>query len=135
MADTATWDAGPDLDVEIARQVLEERIGQYETQEGPHRFIESYGLIRDIPPFSAEIGVAWRVVEHLRDRGYLVRVVEHPEASRHDSEHRRAWIDRRTECVVEQTVRGVRRRAGHAYANTAALAICRAALATVSKGT
>jgi hypothetical protein len=132
MPDAATWEAGPDTDVEIARQVLSERIGQYETDGGPHRFIQSFGLVRDIPPFSTEIGAAWQVVEHLRDRGFLVRVLEHPEASRPDSTHRRAWLDRRSECLVEQQVRGVRRRVGHGYASTAALAICRAALATVA---
>jgi hypothetical protein len=133
MADVAAWDAGADLDVEIARQVLQEQIGQYETEGGPHRFVRAYGLVRDILPFSTEIGAAWQVVEHLRDRGFVVRVVEHPESSRHDSENRRAWLDRRTECIVEQNVHGVRRRAGHAYARTAALAICRAALASVIK--
>ena len=131
MPDASTWEAGPDTDVEIACQVLGERIGQYETDDGPHHFIQSYGLVRDIPPFSTEIGAAWQVVEHLRDRGFLVRVIEHPEGSRHESEHRRAWLNRRSECLVEQVVRGVRRRAGHAYAGTAALAICRAALASV----
>ena len=131
MPDAATWQAGPDTDVEIARRVFGEQIGQYETDDGPHRFVQSYGIVRDISPFSSEIGAAWSVVEHLRDRGYVVRVIEHPEAARHDSETRRSWLDRRAECVVEQNVRGVRRRAGHGYASTAALAICRAALAAV----
>ena len=135
MPDAATGEADADTDVEIARQVLGERIGQYEADGGPHRFIQSYGLVRDIPPFSTEIGAAWQIVEHLRDLGFLVRVIEHPEASRHDSEPRRAWLDRRAECLVEQHVRGVRRRAGHAYAGTAALAICRAALGTVNAQT
>ena len=134
MPDPSPWEAGPDTDVEIARQVLGERIGQYETDDGPHRFIQSYGLVRDVPPFSTEIGAAWQVVEHLRDRGFLVRVIEHPDGSRHDSEHRRSWLDRRAECLVEQHVRGVRRRAGHAYAGTPALAICRAALESVGAG-
>ena len=135
MPDAAHWEAGPDTDVEIARLVLGERIGQFQTDDGPHRFVESYGLVRDIPPFSTEIGAAWQVVEHLRDRGFLVRVIEHPEAARHASEDRRAWLDRRSECLIEQHVRGVRRRAGHAYARTAALAICRAALESVGART
>ena len=135
MPDAATWEAGPDTDVEIARQVLGERIGQYETESRPHRFVESFGLIRDIVPFTTEIGVAWRVVEHLRDRGFVVRVIEHPEGSRHDSEPRGVWLDHRSECIVEQQVRGIRRRAGHAYASSAALAICRAALAAVNART
>ena len=131
MADASDWEAGPKLDVEIARRVLQERIVQYETEDGAHHFVESYGLVRDIPPFSTDVAEAWKVVEHLRERGYLVRVVEHPESSRHVSEDRRAWLERRVECVVEQHVRGVRRRVG-AHASTAALAICRAALATVT---
>jgi hypothetical protein len=84
-------------------------------------------------PFSREVGAAWHVVEHLRDRGFVVRVIEHPEGSRPDSEHRRSWLDRRAECIVEQNVHGVRRRPGHAFASTAALAICRAALASVTR--
>jgi len=131
MSDPSPWEAGPDTDVEIARQVLGERIGQYATDGGPHRFIQAYGLVRDVPPFSTELGAAWQVVEHLRERGFLVRVIEHPDDSGHDSEHRRAWLARRSECLVEQHVRGVRRRAGHAYAATPALAICRAALESV----
>src|SRR5688500_20157100 len=132
MPDAATWEAGPDTDVEIARLVLGERIGQYEADGGPHRFIQSHGLVRGVPPFSTEIGAAWQIVERLRDRGFLVRVIEHPESSRHDSEHRHSWLDRRSACLVEQHVRGVRRRAGHAYAGATALATCRPALPTVN---
>jgi hypothetical protein len=135
MADPATWDAGADLDAEIARLVFGEQIGQYETDAGPHRFIASYGLVRDIPPFSTDIAAAWQVVEHLRDAGYLVRIVEHPESSRLDAEHARVWRQRRAECVLEQHVRGVRGRAGTARAGTAALAICRAALAAATPRT
>lgn len=135
MADDATWEPGPDLDAEVARRVLVETIGQYEGENGPHRFIQSFGLVRDIPPFSTEIAAAWRIVEHLRDSGYLVRVIEHPDAGRLDAEHRRSWLDRRSECIVEQTVRGVHRRAGHVRAATPALAICRAALATIGTET
>jgi hypothetical protein len=134
MAESAGREPGAELDAEIAQRVFGERVRQYEGEDGPHRFIESYGLVRDLPPFSTDLGMAWRVVEHLRDAGFLVRVIEHPDSGRHHAEDRRAWEDRRVECVVEQTVRGVHRRAGLARAATPALAICRAALAAVGTG-
>jgi hypothetical protein len=121
-------EAGPDLDVEIARQILGEKIGHYDGPDGRHFFTESFGLVREIPPFSSDLAAAWTVVEHLRDAGYLVRVVEHPESERRYEEPRLTWNERRHECLVEQTVLGVRRRA-NTYASTVPLAICRAALA------
>jgi hypothetical protein len=125
-------EAGPDLDVEVARRVLGERIGHYDAGDGTHYFIESFGLVREIPPFSTDLAAAWKVVEHLRDAGFLVRVVEHPESERRHEEPRLTWDARRHECLVEQTVRGVRRRAG-AHASTVPLAICRAALAIMGR--
>jgi hypothetical protein len=123
-------EAGPDLDIMVAKHVLGERIGHYDSDQGVHYFIESHGLVRDIPPFSTDLAAAWKVVEHLRDAGFLVRVVEHPESERRLEEPRLTWNERQHECLVEQSVRGVRRRA-NAHANTVPLAICRAALAII----
>ncbi len=123
-------EAGPDLDVAVAQHVLGERIGHYDTDRGPHFFIEAHGIVRDLPQFSTDLEAAWKVVEHLRDTGFVVRIVEHPESERRHEEPKLTWDARRHECLVEQTVRGVRRRA-NAYGNTVPLAICRAALAIV----
>ena len=90
-------EAGPDADVEIARRVLGEQIGQFQTDDGPHRFVESYGLVREVPPFSTEIGTAWQVVEALRGQGFLVRVIE-----RH-----------RDECRTPDSNLGTRGRSAH----------------------
>ena len=124
----ADWEAGPDLDVEVARRVFGEEIGAYDTDAGPRQFIKSFGLSRDVPPYSSEIAAAWTVVERLRDDGFLVRVQEHPESFRHDFEERLAWRARRAMCLMERVTLGVHQRAGIGYADTAALAICRAAL-------
>jgi hypothetical protein len=121
-------EAGSDLDVEVARQIFGEQIGEYATDGGPHRFIASHGISRDIPPFSTEIAAAWSVVVRLRDDGFLVRVQEHPDSFRHDNEGRVAWRSRRAMCLVERVALGVHQRAGVGYADSAALAICRAAL-------
>ena len=121
-------EAGPDLDVEVARRVFGEQIGEYAVEGGAHRFIASHGLSRDVPPFSTDIAVAWTVVERLRDDGFVVRVQEHPDSFRHDNEGRVAWRLRRAMCLVERVTLGVHQRAGVGYADTAALAICRAAL-------
>ena len=121
-------EAGPDLDVEIAQLVFGEQIGEYATDDGPHRFIASFGLSRDVLPYSADIAAAWTVVERLRDDGYLVRVQEHPESFRPDSEGRVAWRSRRAMCLIERVTLGVHQRAGVGYADSAALAICRAAV-------
>jgi hypothetical protein len=121
-------DAGPDLDVEVARLVFGEQIGEYATDAGAHRFIASFGLARDVPAYSGDIAAAWTVVERLRDDGYLVRVQEHPDSFRHDSEGRAAWRSRRAMCLIERVTLGVHQRAGVGYADSAALAICRAAV-------
>lgn len=123
----ADWEAGPDLDAEVARRVFGEEIGEYATNRGPHRFIASHGLSRDIPPYSTDIASAWTVVERLRDDGFLVRVQEHPDSLRHDFEGRVAWRARRAMCLIERVTLGVHQRAGVGYADSAALAICRAA--------
>jgi hypothetical protein len=121
-------DAGPDLDAEVAHLVFGEQIGEYATDAGAHRFIASFGLTRDLPPYSSDISAAWKVVERLRDDGFLVRVQEHPESFRHDNEGRVAWRSRRAMCLIERVTLGVHQRAGVGYADTAALAICRAAV-------
>jgi len=56
-------EAGPDLDVEVARHVFGEQIGEYATDSGPHQFIASHGISRNVPPFSTDIAAAWTVVE------------------------------------------------------------------------
>src|SRR3954452_21998515 len=125
---TMSDEAGPNLDVEIARHVFGEQIGEYATESGAHRFIASHGLSRDVPPFSTDIAAAWNVVVRLRDDGFLVRVQEHPDSFRHDNEGRVAWRSRRAMCLIERVTLGVHQRAGVGYADTPALAICRAAL-------
>jgi hypothetical protein len=126
-----TWEAGPELDADVAQAIFGEQVGQYESEEGIRRFLQSHGLVRDLPPFSTELAAAWTVVEGLRAGGYLVRVVEHPDPGRDDAARYRTWLAQRSECTIERTVRGVRRRE-MAQAGTVPLAICRAALAIVA---
>jgi hypothetical protein len=121
-------EAGSALDAEVASLVFGEQIGEYATDAGAHKFIASFGLSRDLPPYSTDIAVAWKVVEQLRDDGFLVRVQEHPESFRHDNEGRVAWRSRRAMCLIERVTLGVHQRAGIGYADSAALAICRAAV-------
>jgi hypothetical protein len=118
------WEAGAELDAEIARRVFGEQIGQYGSGDDVHRFVTSYGVVRDLPPFSTDIGVAWKIVDELHARGFLIRVITYPK----DTAPRPSDLETRVTCRVEQTVRGVHRRVAEADAANVPLAICQAAL-------
>jgi hypothetical protein len=118
------WEPGAELDAEIIRRVFGERLGQYGSGDDVHRFVPSYGVVRDVPPFSIEIGASWKIVDELHARGYLIRVITYPK----DAAPRPSHPETRVTCRVEQTVRGVHRRVAEADAANVPLAICRAAL-------
>ena len=118
------WEDGAELDAEIARRVFGEQLGQYGSGDDIHRFVSSYGIVRDVPPFSTDIGASWKIVDELRARGFLIRVITYPK----DAAPRPNHPETRVTCRVEQTVRGVHRRVAEADAANVPLAICRAAL-------
>ncbi len=118
------WEAGAELDAEIARRVFGEQPGQYGRGDDVHRVVTSHDVVRDIPPFSIDIGASWKIVDELHARGYLIRVITYPK----DAAPRPSHPETRVTCRVEQTVRGVHRRVAEADAANVPLAICRAAL-------
>jgi hypothetical protein len=44
------WEAGAAPDAEIARRVFGEQLGQFGSDDDVHRFVRSYGVVRDVPP-------------------------------------------------------------------------------------
>jgi hypothetical protein len=56
------WEAGAAPDAEIARRVFGEQLGQFGSDDDVHRFVRSCGVVRDVPPFSIDIGASWKRV-------------------------------------------------------------------------
>src|SRR5438552_1873064 len=100
--------AGPALDALIAERVL-----------GSHPAPDATSL----PPYSIDVGAAWTIVERLRAAGYAVRVQALPTSANDDDTERL----HQSVCLVERSMLGVHARVGAGYAESAALAICRAA--------
>jgi len=101
---------GPELDVEVAEKVM----GWEQDAPGSIWWRVGQRLI-EVPPFSTDISAAWQVVEHMRRRGRFVQIT----------------------CPVGDEIavdiEGPRGETlESSWAETAPLAICRAALKAVS---
>jgi hypothetical protein len=92
------------------------------------------------PHYSTDIAAAWLVVEKLRGSGYLVRIQEHPDGfpffrEAVDPATGAGAIHKRALCLIERVQPlGSHRVEGQGYGDTAALAICRAALLALEAG-
>ena len=134
------------LDTEIAKKLFGYTVTRYDWpgSHGPVswiRHVDTEGNERVPCCYSSDIGDAWRVVEHLREQGWLVVVKEMPDAypflGDGRSEERlftRAvceltWMDR-----LKPENRDVCRRTHcTGIGDSAPIAICRAALQTLPR--
>lgn len=137
---------GPALDAEICRLVFGLRVEAEPLVSGDL----AYGVWGQNPkrpayvnaplPYSSDIAAAWRVVEHYRAQGWLVRVQEHPDGfpfylalDEHNMPDERSRVEKRALCLINlfgPASHGKPRRAceGRGYGASAPEAICRAAL-------
>jgi hypothetical protein len=136
-------EAGRELDILIAEKLLgvsrlEARVDPT-VRDGEPQFHWGYPVGHDFAPnFSTDIAGAWRLVEHLREQGWIVRVQEMPDdlpflAGSGWESGPAPEIQRRAMC---QLYRNTARKQQDcmfgrdivAFGETTALAICRAAL-------
>lgn len=118
--------AGHELDRLVAERVM--GVTDFEGWEMPH--------------YSSHITPAWAVVERLRQAGWLVRVQEMPDGFPWllDADDPRARVYKRAVCLLQwvrlDTRRDMQRFLWHwpkGFADTAPMAICRAALESVEE--
>lgn len=93
-----------------------------------------------VPRYSTEIRESWRIVEHYRALGWLVRVQEHPDGfpfylalDEHNMPDNRSRVDKRAMCLINlmgpaNEGKPYRACEGRGYGASAPEAICRAAL-------
>jgi hypothetical protein len=144
----AKYLTGTDLDAAVAEHVMGWRIvgaGEvdgyapgYWTQQPPGE-INPTGWAGP-PPYSTTILYGWKVVERLREQGYLVRVQEHPDGfpfylalTEHNLPDERSRIDKQAMCLINlygpaSEGKPFRACEGRGYGASAPEAICRAAL-------
>ncbi len=134
---------GTALDVEISRVVFGLEVATTETApgyvvRGQHpAWPEHWGAPR---AYHSDIKAAWRIVEHFRALGYLIRVQEHPDGwpfylalDEHNMPDERSRVERRAMCLIEligpaSYEKPYRACEGRGYGASAPEAICRAAL-------
>lgn len=120
---TKTWDEMTDRERDelVAEKVMGWRRGRPERGNMPWLppgATRSHGGVMNIPAYTTDIAAAWQVVEEMARRGYTL-VCEWKGADREYAHTAEAYF--RKSIYAH----------GHAVADTAPLAICRAALAVI----